>query len=207
MYNHILMKKYLHIIAAFILTLCTVPAMAQDDEPTLRIGAKAGINLFNISDDPGLQESDVGLGTEFGFFGRIGDRFFVQPGVDFVTYKTHIVRTVQPRPGESDAFVARYLRVPVLIGYRSEFDGRIISYVRYYAGPAFTFNVGVKDNFLDLRRKNVRNAQFALNAGVGADIRFISLDLMYHYGFSTVLNGDDAEGKGRAFSIALGFSI
>ena len=95
----------------------------------------------------------------------------------------------------------------MLVGFRSTYDGNILSHIRYFAGPSFAFNVGVKDNNLDLRRKDIRNAQFALNGGVGFDARFLALDLTYHYGFSTVLNDDNAEGKGRALSLTLGFAF
>ncbi|MER2997020.1 outer membrane beta-barrel protein [Pontibacter populi] len=203
------MKKTLLISGIILLTIAPLTQMLaqDDDQPNLRLGAKIGANLYSISDDPGLVDDDTGLGTEFGIYGRIGDRFYVQPGLDFVSYKAHVIRTVQPRPDERDAFVARYMRVPVLIGYRSTYDGSVLSHIRYFAGPSFAFNVGVKDNNLALRRKDVRNAQFALSGGLGFDVRFLALDVTYHYGISTVLNDDDAEGKGRALSLTLGFAF
>jgi hypothetical protein len=203
------MKRMLLSLWIIMLTLAPLRhALAQDDDqPNLKMGAKIGANLYSISDDPGLVDDDTGLGSEFGIYGRIGDRIYVQPGLDFVSYKAHVIRTVQPRPGERDAFVARYMRVPVLVGFRSTYDGSVLSHIRYFAGPSFAFNVGVKDNNLDLRRKDVRNAQFALNAGIGFDVRFLALDLTYHYGISTVLNDDDAEGKGRALSLTFGFAF
>jgi hypothetical protein len=203
------MKTTLLILGTTLLSIAPLTqTLAQDDDrPNLKLGAKIGANLYSISDDPGLVDDDTGLGYEFGIYGRIGDRFYVQPGLDFVSYKSHVIRTVQPRPNERDAFVARYMRVPVLVGFRSTYDGSILSHIRYFVGPSFAFNVGVKDNNLALRRKDVRNAQFALNGGVGFDVRFLALDLTYHYGFSTVLNDDDAEGKGRALSLTFGFAF
>lgn len=202
------MRKYLHFwfIIALVVAL-NGPALAQNDGPELRWGAKAGLNLATISDDAGLQDKDTGLGTEFGIYGRIGERFYVQPGLDFVTYKTHIIRTVQPRPGERDAFVTHYLRVPALVGYRSTYNGKVLSHLRFFAGPAFAFNVGVKDNNLAVRRRDVRNAQFSLNGGAGFDIRFLNVDVTYHHGVSTVFNNDDSDGKIRAFSLTAGVAF
>ncbi|MBB6611179.1 PorT family protein [Pontibacter sp. Tf4] len=202
------MRKYLHFwFIASLLTIVCQPAFSQNEGPELRWGAKVGVNLARISDDPGLQDMDTGLGTEFGIYGRIGDRFYVQPGLDFVTYKTHIIRTVQPRPGERDAFVTNYLRVPALIGYRTNYEGSVLSHLRFFVGPAFAFNVGVKDNNLDVRRKDVRNAQFSLSGGAGFDIRFLNFDVTYHHGISTVFNNNNSEGKTKAFSLTAGIAF
>ncbi|NEM97239.1 porin family protein [Pontibacter burrus] len=189
------------------LLLAFQPLQAQDEGPELRWGAKIGVNLARISDDPGLQDMDTGLGTEFGIYGRIGDRFYIQPGLDFITYKSHIIRTVQPRPGERDAFVTHYLRVPVLVGYRTNYEGSVLSHLRFFAGPAFAYNVGVKDNNLNVRRRDVRNAQFSLNGGVGFDIRFLNFDVTYHHGLRTMFNDNNAEGKTRAFSLTAGIAF
>ena len=89
------MKRNLLILGIIMLTIAPLThIMAQDnDQPDLKWGAKIGANLYSISDDPGLQDDDTGLGTEFGIFGRIGERFYVQPGFDFISYKTHIIRS------------------------------------------------------------------------------------------------------------------
>lgn len=201
------MKKTIHFLLSISLVLLLLPAMAQEDDRKFKLGAKVGVNLYNVSDDPGLMDTDTGLSSEFGIFGRIGERFYLQTGLDFVNYKMHAIRTVQPRPGERDVVVGRYLRVPVQVGLRTSYDGSVISHLRFYGGPASLFNVGVKDNNLALRRRDVRNAQFALTGGFGIDIRFVSLDVTYLHGLSTVLNNDDSEGKARAFGLTLGFAL
>jgi hypothetical protein len=201
------MNKAIYFLLSVLLTLSFLPAIAQDEERKFKLGAKLGINLHNISDDPGLMDSDTGLSSEFGIFGRIGERVYLQTGLDFVNYKMHAIRTVQPRPGERDVIVGRYLRVPVQVGMRTTYDGSVVSHLRFYGGPASLFNVGVKDNNLALRRRDVRNAQFALTGGVGLDIRFASLDITYLHGLSTVLNDDNSEGKARAFGLTIGFAL
>ncbi|MDO6389854.1 porin family protein [Pontibacter sp. BT731] len=185
-----------------------VTAAAQDSN--IELGAKIGFNISNISNDPSLVEESAGVGTEFGAFARIGDRFYVQPGIDFVNNNLTIQRTVQPRPGERDEVRFRYFRAPVLLGWESDYQKRNGGSIpfRMMVGPSFAYNIGVSDNNLDVRRRDVRNAQFALHGGVGIKLlRLIELDLMYNHGLTSVFNGDAADGKFRNFSLTVGFSI
>ena len=186
----------------------TFTAAAQDTN--IDLGAKIGINISNISSDPSLVEESAEVGTEFGVFARIGDRFYVQPGIDFVNNKLNIQRTVQPRPGETDEVRFRYFRAPVLLGWESDYQNRNGGSIpfRLMAGPSFAYNIGVSDNNLDVRRRDVRNAQFALHGGVGIKLlRLIELDLLYTHGLTTVFNDSGADGKFRNFSLTVGFSI
>lgn len=195
-----------------LLFFCTIlNVSAQDRETPIKLGGKFGINIAKISDDPTLVEESAGVGMEFGAFARIGNRFYVQPGVDFVSNKVTIQRTVQPRSGERDEVRLRYFRMPVLLGIESSYANRrrggTIPF-RVMAGPSFGYNVGVSDNNLDVRRRNIRNAQFALHGGLGIKLlRFVELDLMYNHGLTSVFNENNAEGKFRNFSATIGFSI
>jgi hypothetical protein len=185
-------------------------SVAAQDSP-IRLGGKFGFNVSNISSDPTLVNRSSGVGTEFGAFARIGNRFFVQPGVDFVNNKVTIQRSVQPRSGENDEVRFRYFRAPVLVGLESAYTSRRrggTTAFRVMAGPSFGYNIGVSDNNLDVRRRNVRNAQFALHGGVGVKLlRFVELDLMYNHGLNTVFNDNNADGRFRNFSATIGFSI
>ena len=193
-------------ITVTLFLLLTVAAQAQDER--LRFGAKAGINIASISDDPNIVDSDAGVSTEVGIFGRVGEGLYVQPGLDFVSKKVTLQRLSQPRPGENDAVSIRYIRVPVLVGLETEYGGTGISHLRFMAGPAFNYAVGVRNNNLDVRRRDVRKAQFSLSGGVGIDfLHILELALMYHHGISMVFNDSGADGKYRNFSLTLGISI
>ena len=185
---------------------CTT--VAQDTN--IDLGAKLGLNISNISSDPSLVEESAEVGTEFGVFARIGNRFYVQPGIDFVNNKVTIQRTVQPRSGENDEVRFRYFRAPVLLGFKSNYNNRRggSTPFRLMAGPSFAYNIGVGDNNLNVRRRNVRNAQFALHGGVGITLlRIVELDLMYNHGLTTVFNDSGADGKFRNISLSVGFSF
>jgi hypothetical protein len=187
----------------------TISLSAQDSP--IKLGGKFGFNVSNLSSDPTLVEQSSGVGTEFGAFARIGNRFYVQPGVDFVSNKMTLQRVIQPRSGERDEVRLRYFRAPVLVGMESAYTNPLrggSATFRVMAGPSFGYNVGVGDNNLDVRRRNIRNAQFALHGGVGITlIRFLELDVMYNHGLNTVFNDNNADGKFRNFSLTLGFSI
>lgn len=194
----------------FLLFLCVTLGLSAQDTP-IKLGGKLGLNFTNISSDPTLVESSAGIGTEAGAFARIGQRLFVQPGIDYISNKVTLQRSVQPRSGENDVVRLRYFRAPVLVGMENSYTGRRRSgptTVRFMAGPSFAYNLGVGDNNLDVRRRNLRNAQFALHGGVGISLlRFLEFDLMYSHGLTTVFNENNADGKFRNFSMTVGFSI
>lgn len=197
------MRKSL--LTGFILFL-TFSAIAQS-EPELTVGAKAGINIYSLSSDDLIEDDDTGLSYEFGVYGRIGERFFVQPELNFVSHKTHLITRTQPRVGERDALTVRYLRLPVYLGYRTDYSGPLISRVRFMAGPSISYAISVAGNNLDIQRNDIHNAQFALNGGAGFELWVLHLDLTYHHYFTSLLNDGRSSGKGRAFSLTAGFGF
>ncbi|GAB3203826.1 hypothetical protein ABID22_001998 [Pontibacter aydingkolensis] len=198
------MKKLYTILFFLAFILVSTSVQAQENRTNLKLGAKAGLNLFFLSSDNFVQESDAALGSEFGVFARIGDNIFVQPELNFVSHTQNLITEEQPTAGERDKLVVRYLRVPVFLGYRTDYDGFIASNIRFMLGPSFAYAVSVKDNNLDIARKNVKNAQFALNGGVGFELWMVNLDLLYHHGFTNFFNRSDSDSKGRAVSLNVG---
>lgn len=191
----------------FCLLLVIVAVQAQNNEPRLRLGAKAGINLYTLGSDEQIVDDDTGLGYELGIFGRIGDRLYLQPGLEFVNYKLHAVTVDQPRLGERDALAVRYLRVPVMLGHYIGREGRFGTRLRAMVGPSYSFVLDVKDNNLAVGRGDLRNSQFALNGGLGYDLWVLNIDLIYHHYLSTLFDASGAEGRGRAFSLSAGLSF
>ncbi|MFD1188009.1 outer membrane beta-barrel protein [Pontibacter rugosus] len=189
-----------------LLLLGSFSALAQD-RSDLTLGAKVGINFYSLSNDALVVDDDTGIATEFGIYGRIGERFFIQPELNFVNYKTHLITQNQPRAGERDALTVRYLRVPVLVGFRTSYDGKVASRIRFMAGPSVSYIVNVADNNLGIGRSDLHNAQFALNGGAGFEVWMLRLDLLYHHYLTSLFNDNNSEGKGRAFSISAGIEF
>lgn len=188
------------------LLFCYLQAFGQN-ESKLRIGGKAGINFYSLTSDNLVEDDDSGLSYEFGIYGRIGERFYVQPELNFVSHKVHLITRTQTRVGERDALTVRYLRIPVLLGYRTDYEGVIASHFRFMLGPSISYALGVVDNNIDINRNDIHNVQFALNGGVGFELWILNLDLLYHHYFTSLLNDGRSEGKGRAFSISAGLSF
>ncbi|MEJ8801588.1 porin family protein [Pontibacter sp. H249] len=200
------MKKC-YLILSFLLACLVLPLsslQAQSDRPNFKLGAKAGLNLFFLPDDAYIQEADAALGPEVGIFARIGESIYVQPEVNFVSHNTNLITNDQPRAGERDQLVVRYLRVPVLLGYRTDYDGFLASEIRFMIGPSFAYAFDVKDNNLNIQRSDITKAQFALNGGVGFELWLLNLDLMYHHGFTEMFNRSDSDSRGRAVSLTVG---
>ncbi len=131
----------------------------------------------------------------------------MQPELNLVSHKTHLITRVQPRVGERDALTVRYLRIPVLLGYRTDYDGGVASRIRFMAGPSISYAFSVADNNLAIERSDIHKAQFALNGGVGFELWLLHLDLQYHHYLTSLFNDGRSEGKGRAFSISAGLGF
>jgi len=180
---------------------------AAQDEPELTIGARAGINIYSLTSDALVEDDDTGLSYEVGIYGRIGERLFVQPELNLVSHKTHLITRTQPRVGERDALTVRYLRIPVFLGYRTGYDGPVASQVRFMVGPSISYAFSVADNNIDVDRGDLHKAQFAINGGIGFEVWILHLDLMYHHYLTSLFNDGRSEGKGRAFSLTAGIGF
>lgn len=182
---------------------CCAQAFGQSG-PKLTVGAKAGGNIYSLTSDALVEDDDTGLSYELGIYARIGERLFVQPELNWVSHKMHLITRTQTRVGERDDLTVRYLRIPVLFGYRTESEGIVASHIRLMAGPSISYAVSVADNNLDINRNDIHKVQFALNGGVGFELWLLNLDLLYHHYFTSLLNDGRSEGKGRAFSMTVG---
>ncbi|MFD2247068.1 porin family protein [Pontibacter ruber] len=195
------MKQF--ILSVLFLILCTA-LQAQDQK--LQFGAQAGVNLFDISDDPNQLDSDIGLSWQAGVFARIGDKYYVQPGIELMSNKSKVEREFLTEAVRDDLRI-RYFRVPVMLGIKLAENEGMHSAFRIQAGPSFSYAVKVKENDLGYDLSDVRKSVFALNGGIGFDFWAISLDLVYHHGISTIMKTGTSEGKGRAVSLSVGFRI
>jgi hypothetical protein len=104
----------------------------------------------------------------------------------------------------SDDLGLRYLRFPVMAGFvmRNAFSRD--PHLRLLVGPSLEYNIGVRQNNIGLARRDIRNAQFALNGGLGFDLWILNFDVLYHHHLMTTLNFDNSEGKRRGISVSSG---
>ncbi|TXK52664.1 porin family protein [Pontibacter qinzhouensis] len=176
------------------------------NERRVWVGAQIGLNAFTLTEDPNFRDSSLGLGWQLGVFARIGtERFYLQPGVEYMSNTiSNVDRALGVNVVATDDIGLRYLRFPVMAGYvvRNAFSRD--PHLRLLAGPSLEYNIGVSQNNVAITRRQIRNAQFAINAGLGFDLWILNFDVLYHHNLMTTLNFDNAEGKRRGFSVSTG---
>lgn len=178
------MKRIL--IITFIAFIC-MPAMAQ-----LNFGARAGLTAFKLTEKEAFQDSDIGLGLLLGGCLRYGDHLFIQPEVNWTRKVTEVTTTeVVFDESATDKLGFYTLQVPVMVGYKlfSSTDGT--SSVRLMAGPSFDFLLQMSDNDLKLSRGDFSTANIGIDAGLGLDLWFLTVDLRYGFGLTQFLDVDN----------------
>ncbi|WP_187263551.1 outer membrane beta-barrel protein [Pontibacter beigongshangensis] len=176
------------------------------DERKIWVGAQIGLNAFTLSSDPNLVDSGIGLGWQLGLFTRIGsERFYLQPGLEYMSHTiSNVERAVGVNNVVTDDVGLRYLRFPVMAGFVVGDSFSRDPRLRLLFGPSLEYNIGVRQNNTGLARRDIRNAQFALNGGLGFDLWILNFDVLYHHHLMTTLIFGNAEGKRRGFSVSAG---
>ncbi len=104
--------------------------------------------------------------------------------------------------------------VPVLLGFYV-IDKSLLK-VRVNAGPLFSYKTG--DNFEEYYNKviepgdtetsyhNIKDQMLGWQAGIGADIAFLTIDARYESG-ANIFEGDAYSARSNVFLVSLGFKI
>ncbi|HLO58123.1 MAG TPA: porin family protein [Bacteroidales bacterium] len=132
------------------------------------------------------------FGYQVGVDLQLGNKFYVQPGVQFEFLKNSNI--TGPVSSLQDFDLKRtYFRIPLMIGYNfSGMDSPLG--LRVFTGPNAAFKLGGKvgDNGVvgevDLV-DNMRSMIWGWNVGVGIDvIRYVFVDAGYEFGLSEVFD-------------------
>jgi hypothetical protein len=136
-------------------------------------GIKGGLN-YNANGDyfesvsSNAEHPDRNIGYHFGFFGKIGDKFYLRPEIVYTSTKSDY---------NSDNFKMKKLDVPILIGIK------VLGPINVFAGPSFQYIIdsefeGISINDVD------KEFTVGLNFGIGLEINKIGVDLRYERGFN-----------------------
>lgn len=171
------------------LTLLSSISFAQSG-----LGIKGGLNLTNISTDAGSLKSNImesyenRTGFAFGFWGRLGDKFYLQPEL-MVASKGGELAVVPVGGGTPQTVKIKYtdLDVPVLIGFKP------LKFLRVMAGPVASFKLAEDDKLRDVL-KNYANdpdrafadASYGYQVGVGVKLLGIELDVRHQGSLSEI---------------------
>jgi hypothetical protein len=151
-------------------------------------------------------DSDVSAkaGYQFGGGVLIGNKFYVEPGIQFVRRSSTI--TAQ---STSVDFSQNLVKIPVYAGVHVLGAEDQPFALRLFAGPTVSIPGKIKDGDDFFDKDNINSAIWAVDGGVGLDIFFLFVEANYEYSFndyfSDSMGGDN--GKHGAFIINAGIHI
>ena len=187
-----MMKYFLSVAVAVFLTAGTVSAQH------VNIGAKGGLNLYNIHNDRG-PSNDTKIGFHVGLLGHIhlARQLAFQPELVFSLQGAKY--TVA---GVDTKLNLNYVNVPLLLQYM--FDNGF----RLQAGPQVGFLIsaksGVGDNDTDVK-SSLKTVEFGLGAGMGYvnPATGFGIDVRYNLGLSNINEDDVITSTNRGVQIGV----
>lgn len=169
-------------------------------------GIKAGATLSSISTTnlESNYSSDNLLGYQIGAFARInGGKLYLQPEVVYNHRQTQLVGF----PGGDITFDIGSIDVPVLLGTKL-IDGKVFN-LRAFVGPeaSFATSKDYGDRF-EIQLKDFNDLTWYVQAGVGVDLLFLTLDIRYEKGLNDIYNdGESLNFKNNVWVFSLGMKF
>ena len=210
------MKKISFTILILVLAVST--SIAQNFD----VRVYGGVNFLQLSSDKGVSMIDGTLhhttvsgrpGYQFGAAVTFGERFYVQPGVQYSTLSTKVVNENSVSGDEfTDETNLNVISVPLKIGFRLiNPETENIFNVRVFAGVDGHHVLSVKHSeksgeIDDITTDDYNNLIMNADFGLGVDILFFYLDVGYQLGLTPVHSGAD-NAKANAFYSNLGIRI
>lgn len=158
-----------------------------------------GTNFSTLSNLPDGVQSAAKAGYQFGFGVLIGDKFYVEPGLQFVRK----AKLLTDESAEID-FSQNYLKIPVYAGYHLLGHESGPFALRAFAGPVLSIPGKIKKGEDQVSKDDINNAIFAVDAGLGLDIFFLFVELNYEYSFSQFWSDNSSEARQQGFIINAG---
>ena len=202
------MKK---LFITLILAVATSGLMAQ-----LSLGPKIGYTASSLTTDSEDIKKDFNNTLHFGAFARLGGKTYLQPELLFMTRGANFGYDLQE--GAEQDVKLNTIDIPVLIGFKL-IDLKVAD-VRAMGGPVASFVINNEVNATNLgtqvdklEEDDIKDANWGIQAGVGADFLSLSLDVRYHFGLTSAFeegfleqfNTDNV--KSNAFLVTLGWKI
>jgi hypothetical protein len=200
------MKKLLLSFGLFIAVTTATQAQVL---PSVQFGVKGGVNLSRLSNTGGTFSADNRAGYLGGIWARFGALGFnFQPEL-YITSKNVNINSSNG-PSSNAKFTS--IDVPLLLG------GKIGAFGlggRFYAGPLMSFAINRNGNSFgnaagDAINLRYKDANFAVTAGAGIDIRRISIDLRYEAGLTKqeyIDNSTSIKTRVSLFNLSLGYAF
>jgi len=175
-------------------------------------GPKIGYNASKLSTNIDTVKSGFRSGFQFGAFVRIGKRVYLQPEVYYTTQGGVFESNVDSSDWKQKVKLGS-LDVPLLVGFKI-INGDKVN-LRILAGPVASFIVNKKvENVNDIlgpiENADINSVNWAIQAGAGVDLLFLSLDIRYQIGLNNVIKNignASVNSKNSVWVVSLGFKI
>lgn len=201
------MKKLLF-LAAFLLS-------AQVMFGQFEFGLKGAVNVAKLTSNVDSILSKGKAGFQIGAFVRVGHKFYLQPEVYYSlaggTFQGDVTNWKQ-------SITVGSVDIPVLVGFKI-LNAKVVN-LRILAGPLASFVTNTKiKNLSDVtgpvKSADINNVNWAVQAGAGVDVLFMTLDVRYQWGLSNIIKGvtqtsgstAEINSKPNTWVISLGFKI
>ena len=187
--------------ALLVLALISTGLMGLNAQ--FEIKGLVGTNFASLSKHPTGTDWKAQAGYQFGAGVLIGEKFYVEPGVQFVRN----ARVVSLDGVEDVDFAQNFVKIPVYAGYHLLGHESSPLALRVFAGPAASIAGKVKKGEDQISKDDIKNAHFMLDAGIGVDILFLFVELNYEYALTDYFVDEAHESKHSAFLINAGIHI
>lgn len=195
------MKKHLFLIALACLFAAPVFSQAKG----FKINPKVGVSLSRLADDPDDFQSTARPGYSLGGEVRLGKKWHLISGAHFNVMNYDLVDlTVDGEQPFEDLAGVKTLKVPVNLGVNLV-NLKLLK-LRTFGGVNFYKTLGVTDNDLGIQKSDFVDKYWGINAGVGLDLLFLTLDLQYEWG-QTGIFANQSDTKYGTIGLSAGFKF
>lgn len=206
------MKK---ILFAFAFVLMATALSAQ-----ISLGPKIGYTTNKLSVDKSDITSDLKSSFLYGAFVRLGDKWYVQPEINFYTaggvFETPSLTSPNPVNEEVEL---KTIQIPLYIGFTLA-DLKLAK-IRAQAGPTANIVSDKKINplagstYTSIKETDIKDIQWGFQFGAGVDVLMFTLDVQYFLGLNNIISDIELndgstvkfDSKSNGFMVTLGWKI
>ncbi|MDA3942131.1 MAG: porin family protein [Bacteroidetes bacterium] len=183
----------------------------------ISLGPKIGYTTNKLSTDKSDITTDLKNSFIYGAFLRLGDKFYIQPEINFYTsggvFKSPTFDDGSPIEDEVEL---KTLQIPLYFGLTLA-DLKLAK-IRAQAGPTANIYTDKKINPLKsgtvIKEADINDIQWGFQFGAGVDVLMFTLDVQYYLGLNNVISDIEVGGekvtfdsKSKGFMVTLGWKI
>ncbi len=170
-----------------------------------QLNVRVGANFSEINEGYPLKEINAQAGIIAGASLRLGDLLYIEPGVyyfqinnEIEIYETDAVDIILD---ERDSKVKGF-KVPLMLG-STVLSGDNLG-LRLYGGPNLTYLIETNENIFGNEEVEFNRVNWGLNAGIGADLGRITVDVSREWGMSDAFDDDFDDSRNNVYYFTVG---